>query len=69
MLKHVCLICRTILLYPNGFGEGKGHSISVFLAASKSSIPSGASLYLDFTLRVKDQLNAKHIEINEGNMK
>ncbi|KAK3220054.1 hypothetical protein Dsin_014024 [Dipteronia sinensis] len=54
-----------ISLYPNGNGEGNGHSISIFLNVSCSSIPHDKKLFVKFLLRVKDQMNRNHI-VHEG---
>ncbi|KAL5757702.1 hypothetical protein ACOSP7_020313 [Xanthoceras sorbifolium] len=57
-----------ILLYPNGNAEGKGNSISIFLDVSRSSIPPDTNLFVKFLLRVKDQINGKHIEKNGNHL-
>ncbi|XAR58460.1 Ubiquitinyl hydrolase 1 [Bertholletia excelsa] len=43
-----------IRLYPNGNGEGKGNSISVFLCLDESTLPPNTKLLVSYTLRVLD---------------
>ncbi|XAR58459.1 Ubiquitinyl hydrolase 1 [Bertholletia excelsa] len=43
-----------IQMYPNGGGEGKGNSISVFLWLDESSLPPDTKLLVSYTLRVLD---------------
>ncbi|KAK4838396.1 hypothetical protein QYF36_013434 [Acer negundo] len=57
-----------IILYPNGNSDGKGNSISLFLGLSLSSIAPGTKLLVKEIMRVKNQMNGKHIEYQVGNM-
>ncbi|KAK1577253.1 hypothetical protein Q3G72_020182 [Acer saccharum] len=54
----------TIMLYPVGYGGGKGNSISIFLF--QSSIPSDTKLVVKFIKRVKDQKNGNHFEFEDN---
>ncbi|KAF3456463.1 hypothetical protein FNV43_RR01113 [Rhamnella rubrinervis] len=50
-----------IKLYPTGKGEGLGTHLSLYLAlADPKSLPPGSKIYADFTLRILDQMHAKH---------
>ncbi|KAM3339016.1 hypothetical protein P3S68_031102 [Capsicum galapagoense] len=50
-----------IQLYPKGKGSGTGSHLSLYLAlAEPSSLSQSSQIYADFTLRVLDQINAKH---------
>ncbi|KAJ0034932.1 hypothetical protein Pint_25931 [Pistacia integerrima] len=49
-------------LYPNGYGAGKGNSISLILGMSGSSVPQDTKLLATCTLGIKDQLYGKHIK-------
>ncbi|KAJ0092181.1 hypothetical protein Patl1_26551 [Pistacia atlantica] len=49
-------------LYPNGFGAGKGNSISLILGMSGSNVPQDTKLLATCTLGIKDQLYGKHIK-------
>ncbi|KAJ0034063.1 hypothetical protein Pint_25981 [Pistacia integerrima] len=49
-------------LYPNGYGAGKGNSISLILGMSGSSVPQDTKLLATFTVGIKDQLYGKHIK-------
>ncbi|KAF9606351.1 hypothetical protein IFM89_025019 [Coptis chinensis] len=52
-----------VRLYPNGFGEGKGNSVSLYLAlADSSALPAGRTVYVDFTLRFMNQSNQRIIQ-------
>ncbi|PIA36143.1 hypothetical protein AQUCO_03400211v1, partial [Aquilegia coerulea] len=56
-----------VRLYPNGFGDGKGNSVSLYLVlAESSSLPAGRTVYADFTLRLMNQANQKIIQF-KGN--
>ncbi|KAJ0105627.1 hypothetical protein Patl1_19260 [Pistacia atlantica] len=44
---------------PRGVGEGKGSYISLYLFIPASSIPDSTKLFVNFILRVKDQMNGK----------
>ncbi|KAK4838133.1 hypothetical protein QYF36_011280 [Acer negundo] len=55
-----------IVLYPEGYGGGKGNSISIYLDVSPSSIPDDTKLVVKFTMHVKDQKNGKHIEFEDN---
>ncbi|KAK4837385.1 hypothetical protein QYF36_005024 [Acer negundo] len=60
--------CRYILLYPNGNSDGKGNSISLFLGLSLLSIAPGTKLLAKVIMRVKNQMNGKHIEYKDCNL-
>ncbi|CAI9119059.1 OLC1v1020725C1 [Oldenlandia corymbosa var. corymbosa] len=50
-----------IQLYPKGKGSGTGNNISLYLAlADPTSLSSTSQIYVDFTLRIIDQINAKN---------
>ncbi|XP_015900092.1 uncharacterized protein LOC107433325 isoform X2 [Ziziphus jujuba] len=50
-----------IKLYPKGYGNGVATQLSLYLALSDpTALPPGTKIYADFTLRVLDQMNAKH---------
>ncbi|KAL5781889.1 hypothetical protein ACOSP7_006918 [Xanthoceras sorbifolium] len=51
--------CRKIQLYPNGFSHQKGSHLFLFLALADFTPDS--KVYTDYTLRLVDQLQAKHI--------
>ncbi|KAL1351013.1 hypothetical protein HN51_014973 [Arachis hypogaea] len=51
-----------IRVYPNGTLEGKGNSISMFLALDTSTLPPNAKLLMDYTVRAKDQIGGHHAE-------
>ncbi|MED6106748.1 hypothetical protein PIB30_007409 [Stylosanthes scabra] len=53
---------KKIRVYPNGTLEGKGNSISVFLALDTSTLPPDAKLLMDYTVRAKDQVRRHHAE-------
>ncbi|WJX85060.1 hypothetical protein P8452_67566 [Trifolium repens] len=53
-----------LLLYPNGVVEGKGISISLFLALDVSTLPPNTKLVVDCTLRAKDQITGQHAQRN-----
>ncbi|KAK1560140.1 hypothetical protein Q3G72_022751 [Acer saccharum] len=55
----------SILLYPRGHVEAKGHSISIFLDINRSSIPPNSKVYVKFMLNVKDQVYRKHIKYED----
>ncbi|KAK1577535.1 hypothetical protein Q3G72_022595 [Acer saccharum] len=58
-----------IWLYPSSESEGKGNSISLFLGVSWSSItPNTNNIFVKLLLRVKDQMNGKHIEKTGENL-
>ncbi|KAI9162225.1 hypothetical protein LWI28_025116 [Acer negundo] len=57
-----------ILLYPNGNSDGKGNSISLFLGLSLLSIAPGTKLLAKVIMRVKNQMNGKHIEYKDCNL-
>ncbi|EFH57509.1 hypothetical protein ARALYDRAFT_902353 [Arabidopsis lyrata subsp. lyrata] len=52
-------------MYPEGFGDGKGNSFSLYLIASDyvTDDPKGVTLAV-YKLRVLDQLHRNHYEIN-----
>lgn len=53
----------TLLVYPKGNSTFKGKSLSIFLTLEDSeTLPSGRTMYAEFTLRVRDQLFGKHVE-------
>lgn len=50
-----------IQLYPKGKGSGTGSHISLYLAlADPTSISLASQIYVEFTLRILDQLHAKN---------
>ena len=51
--------CRRIVIYPRGYGEGKGNSISVFLCVDESTLPPDTRVFVKFILRVIDQNQTK----------
>ncbi|XP_028804215.1 uncharacterized protein LOC114759242 [Neltuma alba] len=51
-----------LAFYPNGTGEGKGNSVSLFLTVDPSSIPPNTKLYVHCILRAKDQIKGQHAE-------
>nr|XP_004494356.1 uncharacterized protein LOC101507267 isoform X1 [Cicer arietinum] len=53
-----------LILYPNGVVEGKGNSISLFLALDVSTLTPNTKIVVDCTLRAKDQNSAKHAQHN-----
>ncbi|KAL5791777.1 hypothetical protein ACOSP7_000371 [Xanthoceras sorbifolium] len=57
-----------ISLFPKGVGKSKGNSISIYLYinAIKSKIPIDRKLFTKFILRIKDQTNGNHIEIEDN---
>ncbi|KAK0597061.1 hypothetical protein LWI29_021395 [Acer saccharum] len=57
-----------IILYPNGNSDGKGNSISLFLGLSLSSIAPGTKLLVKQIMRVKNQMNGKHIVYQVSDM-
>ncbi|CAB4293035.1 unnamed protein product [Prunus armeniaca] len=56
-----------IQLYPKGKGNGIGTHLSLYLAlADPKSLPPGSKIYADITLRILDQVNARH-QFGKGN--
>ncbi|XP_068331812.1 BTB/POZ and MATH domain-containing protein 3-like [Pyrus communis] len=50
-----------IQLYPKGKGNGIGTHLALYLAlAEPKSLPPGRKIYAEFTLRLLDQVNARH---------
>ena len=52
------------MIYPRGWAEGKGNSISVFLRLDESTLPPDTRVFVKFILRVIDQnqTKAEHFE-------
>lgn len=51
-----------IQMYPKGRRVGSGTHISLYLAlADPTSIPSGSKIFAEFTLRIADQMQSRHI--------
>ncbi|XP_010265553.1 PREDICTED: probable inactive serine/threonine-protein kinase fnkC [Nelumbo nucifera] len=49
--------------YPKGSKEGKGNYLSLYLVlADLSTLLPGRKVYVEFTMRVKDQIHGKHME-------
>jgi len=59
---------RKLLLYPNGIVEGKGNSISLFLALDASPLPANTKLVVELIVRAKDQKSGGHAQ-NKGEAK
>ncbi|KAK1577035.1 hypothetical protein Q3G72_018572 [Acer saccharum] len=57
-----------ILFCPNGNLEGKGNSFSLYIGLSLSSIAPGTKLLAKVIMRVKNQMNGKHIEYKACNL-
>ncbi|XP_062099862.1 uncharacterized protein LOC133805714 [Humulus lupulus] len=57
-----------IVLYPDGFGEGKGTNISLFLKLDVSSLPPNSKLFVNYVLRLKHQVNGKDFEQTDNNL-
>ncbi|KAF5187772.1 Traf-like family protein [Thalictrum thalictroides] len=56
-----------VRMYPSGFGDGKGNSVSLYLVLVESSaLPAGRMVYADFTLRLMNQASQKIIQ-SKGN--
>ncbi|TXG71472.1 hypothetical protein EZV62_000051 [Acer yangbiense] len=51
--------CRKIQLYPKGLTYPKGSHLSLFLYSV--DLTTGSKVYIDYTIRILDQLHAKHI--------
>ncbi|KAM1327861.1 hypothetical protein ACFX13_012240 [Malus domestica] len=49
-----------ILLYPEGNGDGKGTHISLFLELDDPEKVPGFKVFAEFSLRIVDQMHAKH---------
>uniref|UniRef100_A0A5B6YTY4 MATH domain-containing protein n=1 Tax=Davidia involucrata TaxID=16924 RepID=A0A5B6YTY4_DAVIN len=50
-----------IQLYPKGKDSGTGSHLSLYLAlADSTTLPPGSKIFADFTLRILDQIQAKH---------
>ncbi|XP_034225906.1 uncharacterized protein LOC117635646 [Prunus dulcis] len=50
-----------IKLYPKGADDGKGTHVSIYLkCANPEKLSPGSQILTEFTLRIVDQLNAKH---------
>lgn len=64
VFNYICLR-RALLVYPKGNSTFEGKSLSIFLTLEDSeTLPSGRTMYAEFTLRVRDQLFGKHLEKN-----
>ncbi|XP_074382399.1 protein RESTRICTED TEV MOVEMENT 3 isoform X1 [Apium graveolens] len=51
-----------ILMYPNGKGNGTGTHLSLYVAlAEPASVSPGSKVLVEFTLRVLDLINGRHI--------
>ncbi|KAM7256959.1 hypothetical protein ACFE04_008752 [Oxalis oulophora] len=51
-----------MIFHPKGKRNGTGSHISLYLAlADPTSLPSGSKIFAEFTLRILDQLQAKHV--------
>ncbi|XP_052185449.1 uncharacterized protein LOC127797028 [Diospyros lotus] len=48
-----------ILIYPQGYGDGKGNSVSVFLSLDESSLPANTRLVVSCIIRMFDQNELK----------
>uniref|UniRef100_A0A803PE04 MATH domain-containing protein n=1 Tax=Cannabis sativa TaxID=3483 RepID=A0A803PE04_CANSA len=57
-----------IVIYPNGFGEGNGTNISLFLQLDTSSLPPNTKLFVNYVLRLKHQINGKDFEQKANNV-
>ena len=61
----LCLVCRKLCLYPNGYEKenGKGH-ISLYLAISEAdTLPLGWEVNVKFDLFVYDHIRDKYLTI------
>lgn len=66
-LKFKFICYRKIQLYPNGKSLGMGSHISLYLAlADLASLSLGSKVLVEFTLRLLDQVNGRHIS-GKGN--
>ncbi|KAJ4958025.1 hypothetical protein NE237_025136 [Protea cynaroides] len=51
-----------VQLYPKGKGSGMGNCLSLYLAlADPNTLPPGRRFYVEFVLRLMDQLHNKHV--------
>ncbi|XWS53457.1 hypothetical protein CRYUN_Cryun10bG0003100 [Craigia yunnanensis] len=51
-----------IQLYPKGIRHGSGTHISMYLAlADSATLMAGSKIFAEFTLRIQDQLQSRHI--------
>ncbi|KAJ4708909.1 Ubiquitin carboxyl-terminal hydrolase 12 [Melia azedarach] len=50
-----------IRLYPKGRRHGSGSHISLYLALADSTTPPGSKIHADYTLRILDQVQARHL--------
>ncbi|KAM1438505.1 hypothetical protein FF1_012104 [Malus domestica] len=52
---------KWIQLYPKGKGNGVGTHLALYLAlAEPKSLPPGCKIFAEFTLRLLDQVHARH---------
>ncbi|KAJ6679374.1 hypothetical protein OIU79_019188 [Salix purpurea] len=59
----VFLELREIKVYPGGYREEKGNSLSVYLGlADGDKLPPGKAIWAEYKLRVMDQRRDKHVE-------
>ncbi|XP_021889441.1 MATH domain and coiled-coil domain-containing protein At3g58200 isoform X2 [Carica papaya] len=57
-----------IQLYPKGKRHGTGTHISLYLAlADSATLPAATKIYAEFTIRVLDQVHARHISGKASN--
>ncbi|GLU05137.1 hypothetical protein SLE2022_222530 [Rubroshorea leprosula] len=58
----MALFDRKIQMYPKGRRQGLGSHISLYLAlADPKAIPSSSKIFAEFTLRMLDQTQGRHI--------
>ncbi|XP_057965878.1 uncharacterized protein LOC131156309 [Malania oleifera] len=57
-----------IRLYPNGNGEGKGNSISLFLCLDDSITPADTKLFVKFNFHLVDQIGEEYHEFETDNL-
>ncbi|KAJ6901447.1 hypothetical protein NC651_019269 [Populus alba x Populus x berolinensis] len=51
-----------IVLYPKGKGLGMGTHLSLYLALDLETLPAGCRVYVDYTLRLVDQVYARQLD-------
>uniref|UniRef100_A0A5B7C3A3 MATH domain-containing protein n=1 Tax=Davidia involucrata TaxID=16924 RepID=A0A5B7C3A3_DAVIN len=52
-----------LFLYPKGNGKDEGRSLALYLSvADYATLPLNWKLYAKYKLRIKDQVNSKHLE-------
>ncbi|XP_057965763.1 MATH domain and coiled-coil domain-containing protein At3g58360-like [Malania oleifera] len=57
-----------IMLYPNGNGEGKGNSISLFLCLEDTITPADTKLFVKFILRLLNQTGKEDYKFETDNL-